>query len=305
MNKKTRLYYRLIISTLMLSACNLPANNNQGASSTAAAQTITALLSSTPAIASPVSAPTFTPLPAVASATPAPAATNTPIPSATSNCNAMEFVTDVTYPDGSIVTPGQSFTKTWRVKNIGTCAWTPSYAVVFSDGTSMNGPSTQALAGNVNPGQTLDISVNLTAPGGTGDYTGNWKLRDASGVLFGRFYVQVKVQNPVTATYTLPPAIVFSVTSVTYNVSGTCGNFHVSANITTNGAGTVKYFWQANGSDDFEGTYNSTLNFASAGTQTTSTIDWAISAPGSHYLRVFINTPNNQFISQSSNMVCP
>ena len=305
MNKKTRLYYLLIIFTLMLSACNLPANNNQGASSTAAAQTITALLSSTPAIASPVSAPTFTPLPAVASATPAPAATNTPIPSATSNCNAMEFVTDVTYPDGSIVTPGQSFTKTWRVKNIGTCAWTPSYAVVFSDGTSMNGPSTQALAGNVNPGQTLDISVNLIAPGGTGDYTGNWKLRDASGVLFGRFYVQVKVQNPVTATYTLPPAIVFSVTSVTYNVSGTCGNFHVSANITTNGAGTVKYFWQANGSDDFEGTYNSTLNFASAGTQTTSTIDWAISAPGSHYLRVFINTPNNQFISQSSNMVCP
>lgn len=305
MNKKTRLYYLLIIFTLMLSACNLPANNNQGASSTAAAQTITALLSSTPAIASPVSAPTFTPLPAVASATPAPAATNTPIPSATSNCNAMEFVTDVTYPDGSIVTPGQSFTKTWRVKNIGTCAWTPSYAVVFSDGTSMNGPSTQALAGNVNPGQTLDISVNLTAPGGTGDYTGNWKLRDASGVLFGRFYVQIKVQNPVTATYTLPPAIVFAVTSVTYNVSGTCGNFHVSANITTNGAGTVKYFWQANGSDDFEGTYNSTLNFASAGSQTTPTIDWSISAPGSHYLRVFINTPNNQFISQSSNMVCP
>jgi hypothetical protein len=117
------------------------------------------------------------------------------------------------------------------------------------------------------------------------------------------FYVDIKVQNPATATNTSTPT--FAVTGVTYNVSGTCGNFHVSANITTNGPGTVTFYWQANGNDDFEGTYGSTLNFAAAETKTTPTIDWSISAAGDHYLRVRIDNPNHQFFAQSSNMHCP
>jgi hypothetical protein len=67
----------------------------------------------------------------------------------------------------------------------------------------MTGPSTQALAGSVNPGQTVDISVNLTAPGTDGNYRGNWKLRNGAGVLFTQFYVDIKVKaptGPVTVT---------------------------------------------------------------------------------------------------------
>jgi hypothetical protein len=71
----------------------------------------------------------------------------------------------------------------------------------------MNGPATQALTGNVNPGQTVDISVNLTAPASVDTYRGYWKLRNGSGVLFGQFYADIKVQNPPTATNTLPPAV--------------------------------------------------------------------------------------------------
>jgi hypothetical protein len=115
------------------------------------------------------------------------------------------------------------------------------------------------------------------------------------------FYVDIKVQN-ATVTNTSGP---FAVTSISYNVTGSCGNFHVSANITTNGPGTITYYWQANGNDDFEGTYGSTLTFAAAETKTTSTIDWAVSAAGDHYLRVYIDTPNHQFINQSSLMHCP
>jgi hypothetical protein len=37
----------------------------------------------------------------------------------------------------------------------------------------------------VRPGETVDIAVNLTAPNRTGDYVGYWKLRNASGILFG------------------------------------------------------------------------------------------------------------------------
>ncbi|MDO8754336.1 MAG: NBR1-Ig-like domain-containing protein [Anaerolineales bacterium] len=204
MNKKPRLFSLLMIAALFLGACNLPSNSQgEGLSLTAAAQTVEVLLSAMPAGAN-TNTPLPLPLPATLTPLPLPILTNTPLPPPTSTCNVMQFMTDVTIPDGTIMTPGQTFTKTWRLKNIGACAWTPSYAIAFSDGNAMNGPSTQAMVGTVNPGQTIDISVNLTAPASTGDYTGNWKLRDGSGVLFGKFYVQIKVQNPPTATNTLP-----------------------------------------------------------------------------------------------------
>jgi hypothetical protein len=123
--------------------------------------------------------------------------------SPTSTCDLAQFVTDVTIPDDTIIAPNANFTKTWRLKNIGTCSWTPSYAVVFIIGEAMSGPATQALTGNVNPGQTIDLSVNLKAPGTNGTYTGNWRLRNGSGVAFTNFYVRIKVQAPGPQTVDL------------------------------------------------------------------------------------------------------
>jgi hypothetical protein len=108
----------------------------------------------------------------------------TPSPVPTSRCDAADFVADVNYPDGSIVAQNAVFIKTWRVKNVGDCMWTPSYALVFIDGDPMNG-SVVYMPSNVNPGQTVDISVTLTAPNKDGKYRGYWKLRNASKVLFG------------------------------------------------------------------------------------------------------------------------
>jgi len=203
-----------MVLLLTLSACNLPSVNPEGqtGSLTAAAQTVQAQLPTPTLPAVQVTlTPTFTVVPGIpVTLTPPPTLTLPVIVSPTSNCNIMQFVDDVTVDDGTIMTPNQAFTKTWRLKNVGTCAWTTSYAVVFASGNAMNGPATQALTGTVNPGQTVDISINLTAPGSPGDYTGYWKLRDASGVLFNQFYVQIKVQNPtpttvVTPTNTNPP----------------------------------------------------------------------------------------------------
>jgi hypothetical protein len=210
MKKKLRLPNILLVLGVVLVSCNLPTQETgEGLSLTAAAQTIEALTSATPF--GGISTSTITPIPGgftVSTPSPTiPPATNTPVATATSNCNNAEFLADVTIPDGTIMTPNQAFTKTWRFRNVGACTWTPSYAIVFASGNSMNGPATQALTGNVNPGQTVDISVHLTAPGSTGNYTGYWKFRDGSGVLFDQFYVEIKVQSPATATNTLPPAI--------------------------------------------------------------------------------------------------
>jgi hypothetical protein len=137
--------------------------------------------------------------------------TNTPIPPTAvpvSRCDAIEFLGDVNYPDGSLVARSNNFVKTWRLKNIGTCSWTPSYALVFVSGDLMGGPSAVALPQNVNPGQTTELSVTLTAPGQGGNYRGYWKLRNASGVLFGfgaqadtAFWVDVKVSKAEYVAY--------------------------------------------------------------------------------------------------------
>jgi hypothetical protein len=105
-----------------------------------------------------------------------------------------QFIKDVTIPDNTKLAPGESFTKTWRLKNIGNTTWTSSYSLAFDSGDSMSAPASKQLTpGSVAPGETVDVSVNLVAPNPTGEYKGNWKLRNASNVIFGSIYVQIVV----------------------------------------------------------------------------------------------------------------
>lgn len=125
-----------------------------------------------------------------------------------SKCDAASFVSDVTYPDGSIVSRGSTFTKIWRLKNVGTCTWTTSYAIIFVSGEKLGAPNAVSLSGSVAPGQTIDIPVELTASNAEGRYRGNWKLRNASDILFGvgasadsNFYVDVSVSGFIVTGY--------------------------------------------------------------------------------------------------------
>lgn len=200
MSKNARFVSILFVIAFGISACNLPSNltPTQGADAalTAAAQTVEVNMTQAAILNPPTIPPTNTP--GIATSTLAVATTSVPPsgPSATQTCDVAQFVDDVTIPDGTALEPNETFTKTWRLKNVGTCSWTPSYAVVFSSGDSMNGPATQSLTGNVNPGQTLDISIDLTAPAADGNYKGYWKLRNGAGVHFTQFYVDIKVGTP-------------------------------------------------------------------------------------------------------------
>ncbi len=104
---------------------------------------------------------------------------------AAASCDQAEFIADVTIPDGTSVAPGAPMAKTWRLKNIGTCTWSTSYAIVFYTGTQMGAPSVVYMPMSVAPGATVDITVNMTAPTTPGHYRGYWMLRNASSVLFG------------------------------------------------------------------------------------------------------------------------
>ncbi len=156
-------------------------------------------------LAMTLNAPTQTPLPPtpiIVQVTNTPAPTSTALPAATSYCDWVAFVKDVSIPDGTTLVPGETFTKTWRLKNRGTCTWTPDYMLVYTSGAQMGGTTAVRLPGNVAPGQTVDISVTLTAPDAAGHYVGYWILRNPSGTLFGSgdkanvpFYVDINVKE--------------------------------------------------------------------------------------------------------------
>jgi len=107
-------------------------------------------------------------------------------PSPAPTCtDRASFVSDVTIPDNTYLSPGQSFVKTWRLRNSGTCTWTTDYALVSAGGHSLGAPSSVPLPEAVAPGGTVDLSVTLTAPTANGAYEGKWQLRNAEGSLFG------------------------------------------------------------------------------------------------------------------------
>ena len=164
---------------------------------TAAAQTKEA--SNPTATNTPVASATNTAFPTLSLSTP----THTGAPAPVSFCNAAAFIEDVSIEDGSLIGAGTDFTKTWRLQNVGSCSWTPSYSLVFVGGDRMSASSPVRLPATVYPGQSINLSVDMTAPGSTGEYQGYWKLRDPSGNQFGigaqaqtSFWVDIRVNGP-------------------------------------------------------------------------------------------------------------
>lgn len=188
-------------------------------------QTIAAML--TTAQTSPATTPaqTVTPSPTVSltqaplTALPSPITTVTPggitqtsLPEVLCDHAAAGNPIDITIPDDTLISPGQSFIKTWKLVNIGSCTWTTSYSASFFYGDRMDAPGTALLKETVLPAHSVEISVEMVAPLGSGTYQGNWKLSNQNGVLFGigpngeaPFWVRITVpENPSTTATTTP-----------------------------------------------------------------------------------------------------
>lgn len=231
--KRVRLLVFFAGILLLLTACNFPSSQSTVGPEviyTAAAQTLSAqqtqAAEGTPIVfPSPTSLVVILPTNTSSAPTDTPEPTNTPLPTATSvpptptetpiPCDLAQFVKDVTVPDNTEIAAGATFVKTWRLKNAGSCTWTSSYALVFYNGDAMSGPaSSQLTNGTVPSGSEVDVSVSLVAPATPGSYTGNWRLRNASGAVFGigsdnkSFWVKIKSVAPTptpspTSAYTL------------------------------------------------------------------------------------------------------
>ena len=217
----------ILLWAILLTACGPSTNsaNTLSAIYTAAAQTIVAQQPTVEQSATPIPTDTASMLTPTDSGSTTP--TNLPtlvssLPTSTSggsSCNNSTYVADATIPDGTVMSPGQTFVKTWTLQNTGSCTWDTSFTMRFFSGDQMSGGS-GTVSSSVAPGGQGNVSVTLTAPLTAGTYTGNWRLADDSGITFGEIVdVVIDVNGSVTdtpeATGTEVPAPTATYTPVT------------------------------------------------------------------------------------------
>jgi hypothetical protein len=229
-------------------------------------------------------------------ATVQPRPTNPPVPGGEAACMKASLVSE-TVPDGTILKPGEQFTKVWSIRNDSTCVWSTSYKIVFWDGDLMGGAYVYNFPQQALPGDVVEVPLVLIAPLEDGEYQSQWKLQTPGGASFGvgydtPFWTEIIVSSSDKVEY--------GVTSVTYTVdrnplTGCPANvfYTISATITVNGPVNVTYNWRKS-----DGAFENkeTLKFTEAGSKTVSFV-WSIhigSATNERWAQLFTIAPVEQ-----------
>jgi hypothetical protein len=224
-NKKIIWLVLLVLTAIALTSCNIgkapEPTPDVNAIYTTVAQTMVSQFNDQMTQTAQAIPPTFTPSPIPPTFTPSPTAQagstafvvfNTPIPglptatliapvvggtprSTANGCNNAAF-TGETIPDGTTMTKGKSFTKSWNFQNNGTCDWVKGYQFVYVSGDKMSGNNVVfGTADIVKVGHGTAFNVKMVAPSAAGTYKGNWQMKDASGNFFGPIvWVKIIVQ---------------------------------------------------------------------------------------------------------------
>ena len=297
---KHRILAVLVGLILLASACG-PSVGEESSISTAVAQTIQAGESLTALASLPTATATaaLSTLPTFQAGTPvvsdAPTS-GTTLSSANPdpNCAKASLVAE-TPPDGVIIKPGQSFWKTWTLKNDGTCTWTAAYSLVFSSGDLMGGLTSYPLNDDVAPGEQKEISIYLKAPDAEGTATGYWTLQSPWNSSFGvgpsgePFYVQVNVSNAAEPE--------FGLANVEYNLvrdplGGCPTNVRYTLNVTITANGPFKFNYVWNQSDG-NNTNEKSIEFTEAGSKTISR-EWMVGkgdSPNARWIEFVVTSP--------------
>ena len=113
-------------------------------------------------------------------------------------CDNFSFdpaTVDVTVLDGTQMTPGQDFVKTWKIKNTGICSWGEGYGLIYAGYADKMSGEPVPLGTLVEVGQEIDVSVNFKAPTAVGEYTSAWQMANPKGIPFGKaIFVKIVVK---------------------------------------------------------------------------------------------------------------
>ena len=178
MKEKLLVTFIMLIG-ITLSACNGSPPAVDVSTPTLTETTVVTVTGVTPSQTQAVqeTTPTSTPTAEFTSTPEPPRPTNEP------NCtNSASFVTDVTIPDNTRMAGGTTFIKTWQILNTGTCIWASDYSLTYYSDERMSAPEAVPLAITY-PGQTLDVSILLTAPNSLGTHRGNFVVRNPEGLI--------------------------------------------------------------------------------------------------------------------------
>lgn len=108
-----------------------------------------------------------------------------PLPTRQLDCeNGLEFLDDLTVPDGTEVAPGRSLAKRWLVKNTGSCSWDRSYSFQLISGLALGAEKDQDLF-PARPASKAALEIVFTAPDNPGRYNSWWQAFDPDGARFG------------------------------------------------------------------------------------------------------------------------
>ena len=205
----------ILLALFVVSACNLsaPAGQDPNALSTAAAQTVEAVLT-------PLASPTVDGPPA---GSPGFAATQTAAPNTAIDGTTAEAVTcndqgniikwerdgknyDKTEADKPIP-PGSSFVISLTLQNTGDCLWTSQYKVFLDSGTSLtdeNPMSTMQSGFSVKPGEAFALNMQFKAPSEPGTYNSSFKITDENGKGVMFFGIITTVGSPISQSLNSP-----------------------------------------------------------------------------------------------------
>ncbi len=204
---KLKLIAIALIGAILFTGCGsaTPAQPTPDVSAirTSAAQTVVAEITLTAVSFTFTPLPTATEPPVVATETPLPVVTEaSTLPAGVTAtqvlCDSITFdpaTVDVNLPDGTQMTAGQSFTKTWLIKNDGSCAWGAGYKLIYAGYSDQMSGQPQALSGVVAVGEEVQVSVVFKAPAKAGEYLSAWSMANAKGIPFGKaLYVKITVK---------------------------------------------------------------------------------------------------------------
>jgi len=198
----------MLIATILIAGCG-PSSTPQAESTpdvavvrTSAAGTVVAQFTLTAAAFTPTSsAPTETSAPdATASVTGSPPLVQVTNAQGTTValCDSLSIdaaTVDVNIPDGTTMSPGQDFVKTWQVKNSGSCPWGAGYRLVYAGYADDMSGQFQPLTEVVQPGQEVEVSVQFQAPDDVGEYLSAWQMENPTGVTFPEIiFVKILVE---------------------------------------------------------------------------------------------------------------
>lgn len=203
---KTKLIITATLLGVLIAACGPSATPAEptpdvAAIRTSAASTVVSQFTLTAAVFTPTSSlPTNTPAPQVTATGTQPVAAQVTNAEGTTLalCDSLSYnvaTVDVTVPDNSVMTPGQEFIKTWKVKNNGSCPWGAGYVLAYAGYANQMSGQFIALTEVVQPDQEVELSVQFSAPDAAGEYLSEWTMRNPAGVTFPEIvFVKILVQ---------------------------------------------------------------------------------------------------------------